>query len=416
MNFNLYELGEKKIFSLIEYKELPKSNSKSFFKNSETIYYLGKMPLGNSRASFSLSDPSLLFIEEENFDLLKKPIEKHKLPDYIMKKIHDKHVMYINTSYPNWKTLLDKPSFKKWRINILALGDVGSTLLIGLKLLGGIHIEKIGIFDKSKENMERLEIEMNQISLPFNNNLPQIEILKYDDLFNCDMFVFCASKGVPPVGTSVTDVRMFQFEENSKIIAEYAKLARKNKYRGFFAVVSDPVDQLCYVALKESNINVNGVIDYDGLYPEQIKGYGLGVMNARALYYSKKIDSMSHFENEGRAFGPHGNDLVIADSISNYNNKLSLELTELAINANYRIRDLGFKPYIAPALSSGAISIIKTISEEWHYSSNFIGGAFMGSKNKLNSTGVELERITMHEDLERRLQLTYSKLRDFNER
>ena len=56
---------------------------------------------------------------------------------------------------------------KKHRVNVLALGDVGRTVLLGLKLLGGDVISSIGICDLSAENLQRLEMEMNQISYPF---------------------------------------------------------------------------------------------------------------------------------------------------------------------------------------------------------------------------------------------------------
>ena len=103
--------------------------------------------------------------------------------------------------------------------------------------------------------------------------------------------------------------------------------------------VSDPVDLLCLAALKEGR----GMLS-----PEQIKGYGLGVMNARAIYYSKKYDKFSMYLKEGRAFGPHGKDLVIANSIRDYDDDLSKELTRYAVEANLEVRKTGFKPYIAP--------------------------------------------------------------------
>ena len=91
-----------------------------------------------------------------------------------------------------------------------------------------------------------------------------------------------------------------------KLIKEYAIMAADSKFKGIFAVVSDPVDQLCLIVLKESK---------SVLAPEQIKGYGLGVMNARALYYSKIHEKFSMYFTEGRAYGPHGKDLIIANSI-----------------------------------------------------------------------------------------------------
>jgi hypothetical protein len=415
MKIFYYSLNNKKLFSFTKYNNLKAAEGTAFFSGDDTVYFLGSLPVNKSRGSFCISDPSLLFVEKENLNLLKSPDLKQSIPEKLSLKISNRQVVYLNTSYPKWKELLDYTQPEIWKVNLLALGDVGSTLLIGLKLLGGNIISKIGINDRIHENQKRWEIEMNQVSLPFNNNLPEVEIVEYDNLFACDMFVFCASKGVPPVGTDVKDVRMIQFEENAKIIKEYAKLARKNNFKGRFSVVSDPVDQLCYTVFKESNTDENGNWDNKGLFPEQIKGYGLGVMNARAIYYSKQDENLKDYEKRGRAFGPHGKDLVIADNIYDYNNENSIRLTEKTVIANLAVRDLGYKPYIAPSLSSGAISLLATMTEKWHYSSNFLGGAFMGSKNRNLDTGLELERISMHPDLETRLSNTYNKLRDFNE-
>jgi malate/lactate dehydrogenase len=215
------------------------------------------------------------------------------------------------------------------------------------------------------------------------------------------MFVFCASKGVPPIGSQAVDVRMVQFEENAKLIKEYAYMAADCGFKGIFALVSDPVDQLCATVLKESK----GM-----LLPEQIKGYGLGVMNARALYYSKIYGKFSMYPQEGRAFGPHGKDLVIANSIRDYDDELSKELTKYAVEANLEVRKTGFKPYIAPALSSGAISIVYTLEGKYHYSSNYIAGVYMGAKNRNLPSGLDIEKINMPAELFERIKNTYHKL------
>ena len=59
-------------------------------------------------------------------------------------------------------------------------------------------ISSIGICDLSAENLQRLEMEMNQISYPFEEagSLPQVTPVAEEQLFDCDVFVFCASKGV----------------------------------------------------------------------------------------------------------------------------------------------------------------------------------------------------------------------------
>ena len=168
---------------------------------------------------------------------------------------------------------------------------------------------------------------------------------------------------------------------------------------------------LCKAAFDFSNTDDCGRLDFNGLAPEQIRGYGLGVMHARAAYFAGLDRETAHYIREGRAFGPHGEGLVIADSIENYNDRFSRYLTEKTKTANLEVRKLGYKPYIAPALSSGALSILATIRGQWHYSATFLGGVYMGARNRLNASGIELERLPIPEELFLRLKNTYESLR-----
>ena len=295
------------------------------------------------------------------------------------------------------------------RVNLLALGDVGATLLMALKVLGGGLIERIGIYDVNPDVMSRFEIEMNQIGWPFGEKkLPEVVCLDEEDLFDCDMFVFCASKAVPPIGAG-GDVRMVQLAANSKIVSYYGRLAGEKNYKGIFAVVSDPVDPLCKAALLAS-----------GLQPGQVRGYGLGVMNKRAEYYARGDRRFESYLTEGRAFGPHGGDLVIANSIENYDDEVSRELTALTVAANLKVRELGFKPYIAPALSSGAISLLLTLRGEWNYSSVYMGkgteGAFLGIKNRIDPASGEviIEDLLQPQKLYDRIENAYRNLCEIN--
>jgi hypothetical protein len=293
----------------------------------------------------------------------------------------------------------------------VGLGDVGGTLVTGLRMLGGDYISSIGIFDLDNNKVSRWVFEANQILSPDTTKaFPEVKSINQEEIFDCDMFVFCVTVGVPSLHGTVGDVRMLQLEGNSKLVNHYAKAARNNKFRGIFAVVSDPVDLLCKSAFLSSNINESGVYDYEGLASDQIRGYGLGVMHARAVYYSKQNPQTHDYATKGRAFGPHGEYLVIANDIDNYNNKLSMDLTKKARTANLEVRATGFKPYIAPALSSGAYSILATISGQWHYSATYMGGVYFGSRNKITPNGTEIERYNMHEDLIQRIKHTYNKL------
>ena len=354
------------------------------------------------------------------------------------------------------------------KVNIIALGDVGTNVLMGLRLLGGDVIGEIGIYDLNEAQLKRLEMELNQMRYPHDSifddgghktahcirEMPRVKIVSSDEeLMDCDVLVFCATKAVPEIGAS-GDVRMAQLEANLGIvrsIGEKIRISRSTEgsrgFDGMVAVVSDPVDQLC-----------KGMLDSSGLEPGQIRGFGLGVMAARARYFAErklkeiemkedadlkvsaedaKEESASEtkvayerYLTEGRAYGPHGQDLVIANSIENYDDDVSRELTKLTVEANLRVRDLGFKPFLAPAISSATLSIILTLRGEWNYGSVFFGtktselciesreesnekiyeGAYVGVLSRLGENGVEYEERKLPEELYIRIQNAYINL------
>ena len=108
---------------------------------------------------------------------------------------------------------------------------------------------------------------------------------------------------------------------------------------------------------------------------------------------------MKQFLAEGRTFGPHGQDLVVADSIEHYNDELSKELTNLTVTANLHMRSIGYKPFVAPAFSSGAISILMALRGDWHCGSVFLGGVYMGVKNRYTENGLEAEILPLPDAL-----------------
>ncbi|WMM25931.1 lactate dehydrogenase [Tissierella sp. MB52-C2] len=410
--FKYYKLDNNYLFSLYEYDDLDEVLEEEI-SPKDFIYFLNPMNPINSRKSFSISSPSLLFLKEEGLNILQLDSKDYPpyIPSWIIDKINDRKVTSINTSYPNWQDLLHKPIKKKWKLNLVALGDVGSTLLIGLRLLGGECIDTIGIYDRNINRLKRWEYELNQIRRPFDElAFPKVISLEEDDLFDCDMFIFCASKGIPPVGSDIADVRMAQFKSNSEIISEYSKLARERNFQGIFAVVSDPVDLLCKVAFLESNKDNEGNMDFKGLSSDQIIGYGLGVMNGRACFYAEQSGEMVHYIEEGRVFGPHGEGLIVADSIKNYNAEISNYLTDKTVNANKEVRGFGYKPFVAPSLSSGALSIIATINSDWFYGSTYMREVYMGSKCRLLPSGIEVEQLDLPNELFSKIQETYNKL------
>ena len=326
----------------------------------------------------------------------------------------DRPLTAVNLRHPRWRDALafTAPKPGKKRVHLLAVGDVGGTLLTALKLLGGDCISAIGIRDLSENTVARWTTEMGQIAWPWDYDaLPEVEAIPEDRLFDCDVFIFAATKAIPAVGSGVKDVRMAQFTANRPLVEHFARQARDARFSGLFMILSDPVDPLCKAAWLASNTAPDGVLDHQGLLPEQMQGFGLGVMNARAAYFAKQDPRFADFLTEGRSFGPHGRGLVIANSIEHYDDALSRELTELVETANLRIRELGFKPYVAPAVSSGAMQLLLTLRGDWHCSSVPLGDVWFGVKNRFTPQGLELETLSLPDALFARLQETETLLK-----
>lgn len=365
------------------------------------------------RSSWRLTDSRQAFSPEDVRWLDSRRLEGPALPRETEEMLLAGPVQAVNIRHPKWREAAGfcVPRAGKKRVHLLAVGDVGGTLLTALKLLGGDCVSAIGIRDLQENTMARWTAEMGQISWPWDYGvLPEAEPVSGEDLFHCDVFLFAATRSVPAVGSPVGDVRMAQLEANRAIVESYARQARRDEFHGLFIVLSDPVDPLCRAAWLASNRDEDGNWDGLGLLAEQIQGFGLGVMNARAAYFSKQDPRFSAFLTEGRTFGPHGQGLVAANSIARYDDTLSQELTDLALAANLRIRDLGFKPYVAPAVSSGAIQLLLSLRGEWHCGSVCLGGVWFGVKNRFTAHGLETEDLELPDKLFARLRATESAL------
>ena len=299
------------------------------------------------------------------------------------------------------------------RVHIAGLGDVGRNVALGFALTGGGQVSSVGLFDLNEAQCRRMETELSQIAPPPGSRrppVPAVRAITAEEMFDCDVFLFCATKAVPEVGSAVTDVRMAQYEANRGIVAGYAAQAAAAGFTGLFGVVSDPVDLLCAEALRASRAAG------EGLHPQQVRGFGLGVMNARAQYHARRDARFSAYLRGGRAFGPHGQDLVIAVGTGpgEYDDPLSRELTALTVRANLEVRALGFKPYLAPAMSSAVLSLLALLAGEWHYSAAYLGGVYFGALNRLTPEGTVWEETPLADALYERLAAAYAHLRAFS--
>lgn len=304
------------------------------------------------------------------------------------------------------------PKKQGFRVTLVGLGDVGGTVLTGLKLLGR-EIDEIAVYDPNEAMCRRYEMEMNQV-LPEHpgGTVPKVTICPEEQLFDCDLFVFTASRGVPGLNSGVQDVRMAQFAANRAMLGIYAKKAREVGFAGLFCQVSDPVDHLSREVFLASNRAEDGSFDFAGLLPEQVQGFGLGVMAARAAYYAEKEGADAQTL---RVYGPHGQGLIVANAACDgYDDELSRRLTDLTRTANLQVRELGFKPYIAPGLSSAAVSLLRLVRGEEHNGAVPLGGVYFGCLNRMTEHGVLLCREAICEPLLARLEETHRTLREFD--
>ncbi len=372
------------------------------------VFLVRRDPL-KSRGCFAVGNTAQIMEPENACALL--PNEAPAALPGVETFVRENGATVLNTAFARAFDHLARPRKKSGlTATLVGLGDVGGTLLIALKLLGR-ELSRIAIYDPNEALCRRYEVELNQVLPPDGAPLPEIAICPPERLFDCDLFLFTASRGVPPVGSDVQDVRMAQFVRNREMLAGYARRAREAAFGGLFCQISDPVDQLCRAVFLESNRDASGAFDAAGLLPEQVRGFGLGVMAARAAYHAKK-DGIDF--SGGRVYGPHGADLIVANHPQNYDEALSARLTQETVTANLRVRELGFKPYIAPALSSAAVSLLRLVRGEVCCSAIPMGGAYFGCRSRTTSAGILTQREALHPALFRKIEEVQQRLERFS--
>ncbi len=385
----------------------------ALFEPFDPLVFLVERDPKTSRGLFAIQTIEELD-EPEGIALLLPPPQK-ETDDALSRFVREHGATVANTSFSRWFSVLQAfhaQGETKPRVNLVGLGNVGGTTAIGLKLLG-TDLAQIGIYDYDPNQSLRYEAELNQV-LPMRDDemLPPISILAKEDLFACEAFLFTAARAVPEVGAeSGGDVRMMQYEANRELLRQYAKSARESGFSGLFCQISDPVDQLSRAVFLMSNQDERGKYDWQGLLPEQVRGFGLGVMHARAIYSAQKdgIDT----ENL-RVYGPHGNGLVIANAPnSGYDDPCSRALTHKAESANLLVRSFGFKPYLAPGLSSAAVSVLRALRGDWHDAAVPLGGAYFGCRAVLTKQGPQQRREALHDELFTRIAESFRKLEEF---
>ena len=393
--------------------KLPERATLSAEPFSPLVFLVERDPL-TSRGWFAIHSLAELN-EPEGINLLLPPPEEES-SDPLAKFVLENGASVVNTVFTRWFEVMSG----NWRrrdaaqiVHLVGLGNVGGTTAMGLKLLGS-DLKQIGVFDYDFNKRLRYEAELNQV-LPVRDGerLPPVVIPPDDELFCCDALLFTAAQAVPEVGAeSGKDIRMMQYAANRELLRPYARRARESGFTGTFMQISDPVDQLSRAVFLMSNQNERGEFDWQGLLPEQVRGFGLGVMHARAIYAAER-DCLK--TDQLRCYGPHGHGLVIANAPeTGYQDDLSRHLTHLAETANLEVRSYGYKPYIAPGLSSAAVSVLRALRGEWHDAAVPLGGVYFGCRSRITALGNQQQRESLHQELQARLEESDRQLKEFD--
>jgi len=279
----------------------------------------------------------------------KNPLDN--LIKYSRPEISGNDILYVNKEYePEVLRITEKQNRPK-SILIYGLGNVGGTLLTGLRmLLDADRVSHIAVYDRKKELAERYEMEINQLHPPFQKK--QVPVVILDDISKIpafDIIIFSAAAQIPPLTEKQANVRDIQFPGNSRILETLIYTLGRGSYHGSIIIVSDPVDILCtYLQMKLKLLSC------------QITGIRLGVMAARANYILEKRGFFD-FYKKGQIFGPHNEGVIAVPCVESSSAEDALSLSRCIETLNHQVRQKGYFPYIAPAISSVAYNLSRAL-------------------------------------------------------
>ena len=174
---------------------------------SPLVFLVRRDPL-RSRGLFAVTVLDEVF-EAETAGVLLPPAQGTTPAEPLREFVAANGACVLNTAFSAAFSVLERWNRERTeplRVTLVGLGDVGGTLLLALKLLGR-ELGELRIYDPNAAQCRRYELELNQV-LPLDHPLPPVTVCTEDTLFDCDLLLFTASRGVPPVGSGVADVRL----------------------------------------------------------------------------------------------------------------------------------------------------------------------------------------------------------------
>ncbi len=170
------------------------------------------------------------------------------------------------------------------RVGIVGAGNVGATVAYSLAMLGSAH--EIILRDNKIEVARGKALDMSQAASAVRSHTVVSVAEDMSQLTNCDVVVVTAGSPRLP-GMSRDDLLMI----NAKITKEVIEGIAKYSPNAIIIMVSNPLDAMTYVALKESGFDRSRVIGMAGIldgsrmasFIQEKLGYGGGQIRASVM-------------------------------------------------------------------------------------------------------------------------------------
>ncbi len=285
------------------------------------------------------------------------------------------------------RRLAEPPRERELVVGITGLGRVGGLAAAALSTIASpqSRISTLLIHDSDAANLERWRLELGSVAAWGRGiRLPVVEVAGREELFRrCDAVLFAAAAWVPPLDAT-GDMRLPQFPGNRAILQETLQDAARADFSGLFLMVSDPVECLAQASFHDSNVDAAGAFTGLGLAPERCAGLALGVMWGRALAAARAEGRGTRVHARGLPLGPHSTEVLVYDDPQAPDLALCRHMNEAARHGNLRVRELGFLPYVGPALSSIVLTLPRLLAGREILASTFLGGLYFGAPARLD--------------------------------
>lgn len=170
------------------------------------------------------------------------------------------------------------------RVGIVGAGNVGATVAYSLAMLGSCH--EIILRDNKIDVAKGKALDMSQAAAAVRSHTVVSVAESMEQLTDCDVVVVTAGSPRLP-GMSRDDLLMI----NAKITKEVIQGIAKYSPNAIVIMVSNPLDAMTYVALKESGFDRNRVLGMAGIldssrmasFIQEKLGYGGGQIRASVM-------------------------------------------------------------------------------------------------------------------------------------